>query len=385
MLAALLAGSLILLGVDGGSVVDVRVTGTEETVFDWSQNACEGADIPDAPARAFRDASGRVQLISSHYVNRRMIGPDLNHLTRDCHVIMRSTLNPDPAKFDDREWIHSPYTPDGTKVYALVHDEYQGQTHPGRCPSGEYFPCWYNAVTSAVSTDGGNTFGQATPPDNLVAAIPYPYAPDSGPAGLFQSSNIVHNGADGYYYALVRAQRYRAQQQGTCVMRTRDLSDPKSWRAWNGEAFAVRFIDPYLQPDEPPKEHVCHPVSFDEIQLMVESLTFNTYLNRYLLVGTAAGSTPEGNATSGIYYSTSENLVDWTPRKLILQAESRHTYACGDADPVAYPSLLDPESTSRNFETTGDRAYLYYTRFNYASCKETPDRDLVRVPIKFSK
>jgi hypothetical protein len=114
MLAALLAGSLILLGVDGGSVVDVRVTGTEETVFDWSQNACEGADIPDAPARAFRDASGRVQLISSHYVNRRMIGPDLNHLTRDCHVIMRSTLNPDPAKFDDREWIHSPYTPDGT-------------------------------------------------------------------------------------------------------------------------------------------------------------------------------------------------------------------------------------------------------------------------------
>jgi hypothetical protein len=278
MLAALLAGSLILLGVDGGSVVDVRVTGTEETVFDWSQNACEGADIPDAPARAFRDASGRVQLISSHYVNRRMLGPDLNHLTHDCHVVMRSTFNPDPAKFDDREWIHSPYTPDGTKVYALVHDEYQGQTHPDRCPSGEYVPCWYNAVTLAVSTDGGNTFGQVAPPGNLVATIPYPYAPDSGPAGLFQPSNIVRNGEDGYYYALLRAQRYRAQKQGTCVIRTRDISDPKSWRAWNGEAFEVRFIDPYLQPDQPPEDHVCQPVSSDEIQLMVESLTFNTYL-----------------------------------------------------------------------------------------------------------
>jgi hypothetical protein len=67
---------------------EVEVTGSEQVVFDWSQDACEPADIPDIPARAFRDAQGRVQLIASHYVNRRMTGPDLDHLTHDCSVIM---------------------------------------------------------------------------------------------------------------------------------------------------------------------------------------------------------------------------------------------------------------------------------------------------------
>ena len=68
-----------------------------------------------------------------------------------------------------------------------------------------------------------------------------------------------------------------------------------------------------------------------------------------------------------------------------MEVESRHTHRCGDPDPVAYPSVLDPGSSSRNFETTGRDAFLYFTRFNYEDCKETLDRDLVRVPIEFSK
>jgi hypothetical protein len=66
-----------------------------------------------------------------------------------------------------------------------------------------------------------------------------------------------------------------------------------------------------------------------------------------------------------------------------MQTESCYTYECGDPDPVAYPSLLDPESKARNFETTGKRAYLCFTRSNYRFCSETLDRDLVRVPIEF--
>jgi hypothetical protein len=313
-----------------------------------------------------------------------MSGPDLDHLTRDCGVLIPSHYNPDPARFDDREWIRSTYTLDGTTVFALVHDEYQGHTRPGRCPSGEYFACWYNAVTLAVSTDGGLSFGHAPPPGHLVASIPYPYVPDSGPAGIFGPSNIVHNADDDHYYALFSVQTYQDQPQGTCVMRTTDLADTKSWRAWDGTGFNVRFIDPYLEPDEPPQDHICQPVSHDEIQHMVESLTFNTYLDRYLLVGTTVEQELDGETVSGIYYSLSDDLIHWTPRELIVEVESRQTYRCGDPNPVAYPSVLDPDSTSRNFETTGRRAYLYFTRFNYDSCNETMDRDLVRVPIRFS-
>ncbi len=61
------------------------------------------------------------------------------------------------------------------------------------------------------------------------------------------------------------------------------------------------------------------------------------------------------------------------------------TYRCGDRDPLFYPSILDPTSGSRNFETSGRRPYLYFTRMHYRACQQTSDRDLVRVQIEFSK
>ncbi len=39
--------------------------GREEMVFDWSRMLAEPRDIPDAPARAFRDATGQVNLVAS--------------------------------------------------------------------------------------------------------------------------------------------------------------------------------------------------------------------------------------------------------------------------------------------------------------------------------
>ena len=97
------------------------------------EDACSPIDIPDLPARAFRDADGQVQLIASHYVNRAM------RRARACDTVaprlpalMVSALDADPARFDDREWLAAPYTDDGRTVYALVHNEYQGDKHPGR-------------------------------------------------------------------------------------------------------------------------------------------------------------------------------------------------------------------------------------------------------------
>jgi len=368
------------------SAIDVKVIGPEEVVFDWSQDACESNDFPDVPARAFRDAWGRVQLIASHYTNRRMIGPDLNHLRRDCAVIMSSHLDPDPARFADREWIHSVYTLDGITVFALIHNEYQGNTHLGQCPSEMYRKCWYNSITLAISHNGGDSYTHAQPPAHLLASLPYTYVPDSGPFGVFNPSNIVHNNADGYYYALLHLEQYRAEPWGTCVMRSANLADPTSWRAWDGKGFNVRFINPYLEPANSLTSHLCQPVSRNQIQKMSESLTFNAYVNRFLLVGTAGTrDSTTGRVVWGIYYSLSDDLIHWTPRQLIMEAETPWSYQCGDPNPILYPAVLDPKSTSRNFETTGKQVYLYFTRFNYASCEESSDRDLVRIPIEFSR
>lgn len=365
---------------------DARIVGPEEIVFDWSEQACDREDIPDIPTRAFRDGRGRVQLIASHHANRRMIGPDLDHLTRDCTIIMSSHRDPDPTKFNNYEWIHAVYTTDGVNVFALVSNEFRGHHYPTKCPSGVYRECWYNSITFAVSRNGGDSYAQVRPPGHLVATIPYPYEPDAGPIGVFGGSNIVHNARDGYYYALLHVEAHQDQQWGTCVMRTRNLADPKSWRAWDGHGFHVEFINPYLKPRAQRSSHVCQPVSRSEIQKMSQSLTFNTYFNRFLLVGLASPPVPgEEPHVSGIYYSLSDDLIHWTPRRLIVEVETPNSYTCGDRNPILYPSVLDPESPSRNFETTGQRVYLYFTRFNHTDCRSPLNRDLVRVPIEFSR
>jgi hypothetical protein len=360
----------------------IAIIGPEQTVFDWSRDACEPRDIPDTPARAFRDSRGRVQLIASHYVNRRELGFDLDRLTHRCEVIMRSGYDPQPQSYDDREWIASPYTRNGRTVFALVHEEYQGYNHPGACSSGELLKCWYNAITFARSDDGGRSYRQPGGAAKLVAASPYRYEPDAGAYGLFTPSNIVYRKTDRHYYVLVRSGEHGAQGYGVCLLRTRRLADPASWRAWDGSGFGVRFIDPYREKD-PQGEHTCEPVARPQIDRMSMSLTWNTYLDRYLLVGEAAGRFP--SATIGIYYSTSEDLVHWSRRSLLREVEAPWTFECGDRQPVTNPSVLDPASRSRNFETSGRRPWLYFTRFHYAHCEQTLDRDLARVPLVLQK
>ena len=110
-------------------------TSPEVKVFDWSVNKCVDDDIPDQPARAFRNASGQVSLIDTHeHRHAGRLGSSLGALTHQCTPISSSGANPDPAAWDSGELLHAPYTPDGTTVYALVHNEYWGWIYgPGYC------------------------------------------------------------------------------------------------------------------------------------------------------------------------------------------------------------------------------------------------------------
>jgi hypothetical protein len=369
------------------SLEPVRILGAEETVFSWARERCDVGDIPDLPARAFRDEAGRVHLISAHLGNRQFVGPGLNRLRHPCTVTMKSDLDANPARFNDSEWLGAPYTEDGRTVYALVHNEYHGYEHPGQCASSDHLKCWYNGVTLAVSRDGGVTFRDARPPPaHLVAAVPYRYVPDDGPYGLFQPSNIVRKEDDGYYYTMVRSGQYRQQQRGSCLLRSTRLDDPTSWRAWDGSGFKVVFANPYGPSLGAPSDHVCEPVSPSRIDSMHESLTYNTYLDTYLLVGLSAGFDPPSRRTVwGIYYSVSDDLIHWDEAKLIREVELPWTFKCGDGNPILYPSLIDPDSTSRNFETTGRSPYMYFTRYHYNNCTQNLNRDLIRVRLEFSE
>jgi hypothetical protein len=360
----------------------LQIAGEREIVFDWTVDRCEDNDIPDLPARAFRDAEGQTQLLAGHYTVYRSLGPDLDHVTRDCAAVMRSDFEADPALYNDHEWIAGVHTEDGQTIYAVLHNEYQGHTHAGQCPSGDYFNCWYNALTLAVSTDGGASYADAAPPPgHLVATLPYQYEGAAGPYGIFEGSNII-KGADGLYYQFIRIDDYRSPEQWICLMRTDTLADPRAWMAWDGEGFNLPFVNPYQQAFDDPREHLCAPISPHEIGTMHESITYNTYLDRYVLVGTTA-DTINGREVWGIFYAFSTDLIHWSHRQLLLETELTWTYQTGDDDPVAYPTLLDPDSPSRNYETTDQRAYLYLTQFNYQAGQMTLDRDLIRVPVQF--
>ncbi len=198
---------------------------------------------------------------------------------------MQSRYDRRPSAFQDKEWLFSPYTIDGRTVFALIHDEYQGYTRPDLCVARTNVRCWYNAVTLARSDDLGATFRHARPaPNHLVAEVPYRF--EREPAAIRHLPAEQHR-QEGRLLLLAgdHDRGTESRSSGTCVMRTKRLDDPTSWRAWDGDGYDVSFVDPYREQVDD-ADHVCEPASPDEISDMSFSLTYNTYFGKYLLVAT---------------------------------------------------------------------------------------------------
>ena len=373
---ALFAAVLLLSTVGYGAQVDaaeITLAGPEQLVFSHRRDACRPDDIPDAPAHAFRDSAGRVHLFAPHFVNFSFVGPELNSVTHDCTVAFRGGENDDPAAFDDREWLTSFWTEDGSRVYALAHNEFQGNLRPWLCPTRRYDDCWYNAIIAAVSIDGGFHFSREE--GGIVAAPAYRYDPAPGhPVGYFSPSNIVKHG--GFYYTMIFAEPIGAQQRGVCLLRTDDLGRADSWRAWDGTGFNTRLANPYLRPAGEPAQRVCAPIDPDHLKSHVLSLVIHRPTGRYLaLMAVEAGAHPR------FVVSESADLFTWSEPKPIMETGPPAAGQCGNHPQRVLPSLLDPDSPSRNFETVGDTAYLYFTQFHLDGCADTLDRDLIRVPV----
>ena len=140
--------------------------GSRVAVFDTKRDSCELIDIPDAPARAFRDDKGMVHMVSSHYRMRQSVGPTLATVKHRCEIAYDSHHDPNPADWDDNTWVDSFFSIDGKNVVGLGHMEYHGWEHPGECfEQGNYSSeCWYNGDTFHMSHDGGYHFNSFRPP-----------------------------------------------------------------------------------------------------------------------------------------------------------------------------------------------------------------------------
>lgn len=376
-LAAIVTIAMVAIFGHQGPVIaaDLQVVGPPATVFAWASDRCAPNHIPDAPARAFRDSTGQVHLFASHNVNRAQRGPGLDALRADCAVVFQGSRRDDPGAYDDFVWLTAFYTEDGETVQALGHAEFHGNLRRDLCPAAQYMACWRNAVIGAVSRDRGLSFARA----GTVATLPYRYDPSPGrPTGYFSPSNIIAVGA--YRYAFVFAEAYEAQRRGPCLLRTERIDDPAAWRAWDGRDFTIAFVDPYRGAVAKPDAHVCAPIP--GIGSTVGAVVRQTGSGAFIAVTAAVRAERSGEPpVPGIWYATSRDLVRWSPPRLLMKAPLMFAFGCGDKEVFAYPSLLDPDSPSRNFDTVGDRAFLYLTRFNMTDCKLPMNRDLVRYKV----
>jgi hypothetical protein len=359
--------------------------GPEEVVFQYTRDACMEGDYSDNPARAVRLADGSLILNAGSDQFRFMdFGANFSSLARVCTPAMVSVDSYSASSFTNRQWIFSLYN-DGSVIHALVHNEFHDPIAANCLPgnSGDANPCQYNSITYASSTDSGHTFTMLPSPQAVVAPPTVQWTPPTtGQAqpyyGYFEPTNIVHNSTDGYYYArfIEFVPPPAPPSGGYCTMRTQNLSDPTSWRAWDGSSFSLQMTNPYTGSGAAECTATGGNVPY-------ESLTFNTYLNRFMVAG-GSNEYSGGNPTQcGLYFSLSSDLVNWSAQQIIEPAYIPAPSACqkpgsgGLAGSIAYGSIIDHNDPSLSFETPGRTPYLYYTRFN----DNAENRDLVRVPL----
>ena len=169
-------------------------------------------------------------------------------------------------------------------------------------------------------------------------------------------------------------------------MRTKRLDRPGSWRAWDGDGFNVQLREPLPRQRLARTRHVCEPVAHGRDRHMSQSLTYNTYLGKCMLVSTR-GPTVRGGAGRVRHLLLALRRPDPLGA---AQADPRGGAAPDlrvrrpqpDPLPVACSTRAASRATSRR---PAGRPYLYFTRFHYSNCELDLNRDLVRVKVRFSK
>ncbi len=349
--------------------------GPEETVFNHSTDSCEPLDVPDTPAHAVRLPNGTLMLEDGDAPrNYAMFGTDFSTLHKSCAApILVSDDLTTADTYDNQEWVESVYRV-GSVIHGLIHNEFHDPIAPD-CKVGDSSPanpCWYNSITYGASTDGGHTFTHAVPPGHLLAPPPQQWDPQGPPPpyGYFEPSNMVL-AQDSFYYAVFGAIARNGPQQ-VCLMRTQTLGDPTSWRAWDGSGFNLQMTDPYTGPSP----SLCAAVAPGMAQ---PTLTYNTYLGKYMMVGSAVLGTPP---VCGAAYALSSDLIHWTEFQIMRTAYFAFAPCLppSGAFVTAYFSIIDHSDATTNFEKPGQTPFLYYTRLEYANGLNL-NRDLVRVPV----
>nr|MDX3809856.1 hypothetical protein [Bosea sp. (in: a-proteobacteria)] len=139
--------------------------------------------------------------------------------------------------------------------------------------------------------------------------------------------------------------------------------------------------DPYR--DDLNRARPCQPLQ--QLPTTVGSVTRHEASGKWLALFHLGPDPRQDIAGGRVAYSWSDDLIHWSPLQTLLVHPTMWSKDCSDQMRYAYGAIADPQSRSRNFQTTGDTAYLFMTRMHVTGCKLGPDRDLVRLKLRFVK
>lgn len=365
--------------------IEITINGPEELVFPFESQNCKGndewgnrLDLPDAPLRAYRKKSGDLVILASHYNNIFYQTTDLSRIFRsNCDSVYPSEKNDDPASFSDRSWLISTAVLDSGNIYGLVHNEYWGSLHNTWCRirlGHRAFwdsVCLYVNLTGALSQNQGSSFKRISGDLGVAAAYPYPFNIDMNRAGIRDPSNIFRNPRNNAYYFVAWADAWQHQRRGACLFRSVD-PEKEPWLAWDGTGFRARLSSPFDKSGQKDAT-VCQPVS----ELYFSTIVYSSLNDIFIALGAEERIKP-----GGVFYRTSKDLFNWSAPKFLVEGHSFGFWKPGEKMMV-YPSLVDPKSTSPNFDQVGQFPYLYFhsARIDSSGALKGRERDIVRIPL----
>ena len=91
----------------------------------------------------------------------------------------------------------------------------------------------------------------------------------------------------------------------------------------------------------------------------------------YVLLGTRL-------AVGVLEYSFSTDLITWAPPRTLIA----FNHTPGVRDTGLYPTMLDPDDASANFDRFGTSGHLYFTEFDCPPKGQCLNRNVVRYPLR---
>jgi len=359
-----------------GDAVTFTVSPEPEVVYSYQRQRCDNLTIPDSPARAYRREDGSIIMIAAHFNNRFLEGSDFDHLSPNCAVQSKGSESADPAEFDDRFWIQSLIPLGGGRIMALASHEYWGSRHPGVCEKGAWPTCWYLSIVGLEANERDLSFRLLPRDQRLVAGSNRRFDTSIKAAGFQTVTNTVFDGDHAYFIAWTE-DAAEPGGRGNCLFRAPRNDLVNGWRMLSNGRFADS-PDPYPTEGQEPVQARCDRLGGPDMSGKARSLVWLEGKRQWMFVWMARGK------QVGAFYATSPDLRNWSSAALLVPLDpfwgTTETGTFYD-----YPSVIDHDSPSPNFQTAGEGFYLYMTRLNWQEKRSTMDRDLVRFRVTVNR